>query len=294
MDLQNIRCFVAAATAPTFAAAARSVALSPASFSERVKALEDALDVDLFVQHGRRKVPSSDGERLLPTARAILRDVDGLRALAWSEETTAPWALTLGTRFELGLSWLVPLLGVLEQEVPQRCIHLAFGDTRELMRRLGDDVDAVVTSARLAGERLVTVPLHPEHYAFVGSAALLRRLPLRQARDAPQHTLIDADPGLPLFRYFLDATPASETWSFQRTSWLGSIAAIRARVLDGAGVAVLPRSIIAADLRQRRLRALLPRRALLHDHFRLVWRQGHPRDLELRTLAHRLSRAPLR
>jgi DNA-binding transcriptional LysR family regulator len=270
------------------------VALSPASLSERVKALEDALDVDLFVQQGRRKVLGPDGERLLPRARAILRDVEGLRALAWSEEATAPWALTLGTRFELGLSWLVPLLGRLEQEVPARTIHLAFGDTRELMRRLGDDVDAVVTSARLAGERLVTVPLHPEQYAFVGSAALLRRVPLRQARDATRHTLIDADAGLPLLRYFLDATPANEAWSFQRTVYLGSIAAIRARVLEGAGVAVLPRSIIATDLRQRRLRVLVPRRALSHDYFRLVWRQGHPRDLELRGLAERLARAPLR
>jgi DNA-binding transcriptional LysR family regulator len=65
-------------------------------------------------------------------------------------------------------------------------------------------------------------------------------------------------------------------------------------VLEGAGVAVLPRSIIATDLRQRRLRVLVPRRALSHDYFRLVWRQGHPRDLELRGLAERLARAPLR
>ncbi len=297
-DIGDLRCFVAAATSATFAAAARAVSLAPTSLSGRIKALEDALDVDLFVKRGRKKVLTPEGERLLPVARRIVADVDGLRALAWDDGRVEPYALTLGTRFELGLSWLVPLLSTLEREQPERTLHLAFGDSGDLIDRVvNGDVDAVVTSARLIG-RLRTATLHAEHYVFVGARALVKKSPLRGPADAPRHTLIDAAPELPLFRYVVDAAPpgraAADVWSFAGVLHLGAISAIRARVLEGRGVAVLPRYLVADDLKKQRLVVLCPRRAVKSDAFRLAWREGHPREVELRALAARLARAPLR
>lgn len=294
MDLTNLRCFVAAATSTSFGAAARVVALAPTSLSGRLKALEESLGVDLFAKQGRKRRLTPDGERLLPVAQRILRDVDALPALVAAAPTQAPYALTIGTRFELGVSWLVPLLDALEDEAPERLLHLAFGNTPDLMRRLGDDVDAVVTSARVAGERLASVPLHEERYAFVASPRLLKGTPLRRAGDASAHTLFDADSSLPLTRYFLDVSPAGEVWSFRRVQHLSSIAAIHARVRAGRGVAVLPRYLVEADLRARRLAVVLPRRVLARDRFRLLWRAGHPREDALRALAARLAAASLR
>jgi LysR family glycine cleavage system transcriptional activator len=64
--------------------------------------------------------------------------------------------------------------------------------------------------------------------------------------------------------------------------------------MEGAGVAVLPRYFVAGDLRARRLREPLPKARLLDDHFRLIWRAGHPREADLRALAHDLRQRPLR
>jgi DNA-binding transcriptional LysR family regulator len=100
-------------------------------------------------------------------------------------------------------------------------------------------------------------------------------------------------PDLPLFRYFQDARPAGETWAFAGNEFVGTIAAVRYRVLEGAGVAVLPRYFVGGDLHRKRLKEPLPRTTLLHDHFRLIWRAGHQRDTEIRALAAELRALPL-
>ena len=80
---------------------------------------------------------------------------------------------------------------------------------------------------------IVSVPLHPEEYAFVGA-------PGTEFADASDHTLCDLAPDLPLFRYLLDRV-GGPTWPFRHREYLGGIAAVKWRVLHGAGVAVLPR-----------------------------------------------------
>jgi LysR family transcriptional regulator, glycine cleavage system transcriptional activator len=69
---------------------------------------------------------------------------------------------------------------------------------------------------------------------------------------------------------------------------------VKHRLLEDAGVAVLPRYFAASDIKTRALREPLPRATLLDDHFRLIWRAGHPREPELRALAVELRQHPLR
>jgi LysR family transcriptional regulator, glycine cleavage system transcriptional activator len=149
-----------------------------------------------------------------------------------------------------------------------------------------------VTSARLALADVRYAALHEERYVFVGARSLDRRL--AQPEDASHHTLLDVHPDLPLFRYFLDAAPTSAVWAFSRVEHLGAIAAIRHRVLEGAGVAVLPHYFVREDLRKERMRVLLPRVRLAADYFRLVWRAGNPREPEISALADELRKLPLR
>ena len=170
-----------------------------------------------------------------------------------------------------------------------------FGDSPDLLARVRNGLlDCAVTSARLTSAGIAYETLHPENYVFVGSSSLLRKRPFSHAEDAPQHVLVDATPDLPLFRYLLDALGRRDTWPFANAEYLGTIGAIRLRLLQGTGVAVLPHYFVARDIKARRLKRLLPRVDLQQDAFRLVWRSGHPRENELRALAADLARVPLR
>ena len=294
-NLESLRCFEAAARCLSFRTAARRVALSPAAFSDRIRRLEEELGVSLFDRTTRRVALTPAGVRLLPQAQRCLTEAERCREVAGDTEVRAPYALRIGTRFELGLSWLVPALGGLRLAHPERTLHVAFGDSDDLLGRLyRGEIDAAITSARVTRPGLDSASLHPESYAFVGARERLVGEPLRGAADAPRHTLLDTMPDLPLFRYFRDARPAQEMWAFQALEFLGTIAAIRHRVLEGAGVAVLPRSLIEGDLHRDALVELLPETRMAEDRFRLLWLQGNPQSEPLRVLAGELLEVPLR
>lgn len=286
-DLDSLRCFVAAVHHQSFRAAAAAVALSPSAFSARIRQLEDTVGGPLFERTTRRVRLTPAGERLVPHARACIDDARRCIEAARAGDAPLPWSLWLGTRFELGLSWLVPALDALHAAAPERTLHVYFGSDAELLRQVETgSVDAIISSVRLAGE-LSYALLHEEQYAFVSA----RALPDREAIQ--REPLVDAGPGLPLFRYLLDARPPEEDWRFARTEFLGTIAAIRHRVLHGAGVAVLPRYFVTPDLAAGRLVELLPDVRPRSDHFRLVWKANHPREEALRTLAEALRAIPL-
>jgi len=293
-DIESLRCLVAAADHPSFRAAARNVALSPAAFGDRIKRLEELLAARLFERTTRRVTLTLEGERLLPEARACLQLAQRCVEVVRDPAEAAPFELTLGTRFELGMSWLTPALPDLEREHPERHLHLSFGDTPALLEQLRQgSVDAVVSSARITSVGLDYARLHEEQYVFVAKKQLAAKVPLRRREHCAQHTLLELNRELPLFRYFLDARAGDEVWAFRRVKYLGSIGPVRAQVLDGAGVAVLPLYFVRDALRRGRLVRLMPRVTLPSDCFRLIWRTGHPRSRELHELAGTLSRRPL-
>lgn len=292
LELRGLRHFELAATTLNFRAAAGRAHLSPAAFSESIHRLELTLGVVLFDRSTRSVRLSAAGARLLPSAQATLASARALRAAAGGAKRA--WELTLGTRAELGLSWLTPALDTLAAADPRRTIHLAVGDSGPMVEALrAGQLDALVSSARLDAEELVSVPLHPEAYRFVGAPALLEAAPLQGVEDAARHHLLDIGPGLPLFRYLLDAV-GGPVWPFQGRAYLGGIGAVRARALAGRGVAVLPEYLIRGDLSSGDLVELLPDRRPSEDTFRLVWRSGHPRAAALLRLAEELRALPLR
>jgi LysR family transcriptional regulator, glycine cleavage system transcriptional activator len=293
LDLESLRCFVHAAAQLSFRVAAKACALSPAAFGDRIRRLEDDLGAPLFERTTRKVTLTAAGERLLPQARRCLDEAERCRAAVTSDEK-APYELTLGTRFELGLSWVVPALEQLEKRSPERRLHLHFGDTDLLPRVLRGELSGAITSARLTSPGLSFARLHEEEYVLVAASGLAKRAPFAVPSDAARHTLLDVHPDLPLFRYFLDTRSGREVWQFDAVQHLGAIAAVRARVREGAGIAVLPHYFVRQDLERKRLVRLMLKTKLPSDWFRLVWRSGHAREAELRQVASELCELPLR
>ncbi|MGM0574345.1 MAG: LysR family transcriptional regulator [Myxococcota bacterium] len=294
-DPDTLRCFEAAATKPTFRAAAERVHLSPAAFSGRIRQLESLLDVTLFERTTRRVVLTAAGRRLLPHVRRALRELARCGEVARDEDARVPFTLVLGTRYELGMSWLVPAIADLRESRPERKLELYFADSPDLLRRVAlGRLDAMISSARLVDAGLAYALLHEERYVLVASPDLLEARPLAGPEDAPRHVLLDIHRDLPLFRYFQDARSGQERWAFADSELLGTIGPVRHRVLEGAGVAVLPRYFVQPDLDAGRLREVFPDTEPERDWFRLVWREGHPLDDELRALAGELAERPLK
>jgi len=293
LDFLSLECFLLAARHLNFRSAARIVSLSPTAFGQRIAGLERELGGRLFERTTRRVTLTECGTRAVPLVLQLLTDLEGLKREMTSDKI-APYSLTVGTRFELGLSWITPSLKALAKVCPERSLHLSFGDGEDMVDRVRNfQVDASVTSSRKLPPGAQYATLHQEEYVFVSRKSLVNKIPLSKAKDAANHTLIDIDGELPLFRYFLDGQGGKNPWTFQRVEMLGTIAAIKQRVLEGEGVAVLPKYFVNDDLKRKRLIRILPKETLKSDAFRLVWLGDHPRQEALLQLAEDLRALPL-
>ncbi len=291
-SLESLRCFVAGARLLHFNAAAKSVALTPAAFGQRIKQLEDNLGVALFERTTRKVSLTDAGLRLVPAAeRALASAADCARAVKGMDGLPEA-EITVGTRHELGLSWIVPQLDRVAKKHPTLTTHLYFGSGLDLLLRVRTmEIDCALTSTRFSDPKLHEIRLHREDYVLVGARALLAEMPLRAADQARNHTLLDISAELPLLRYVRDA---GVDLKFARVVRLGTIAAMRARALEGAGVAVLPKYFVQPDLDEKRLARALPKLTLAHDYFRLVFRADDPRRVIYEGLAKTLCEVPLR
>lgn len=293
-SIESLRCFVAAARLLNFRAAARSVALTPAAFGQRIAKLEDDVGVRLFRRTTRSVALTEAGLAFRPFAEQTLSLAGECVRAARGEVGPPPMDLTIGTRHELGMSWVLPQLDALAKAFPTLDLNLYFGSGPDLLLRVRTmEIDCAVTSSRFADPKLDSVRLHPEKYVFVGATALLDELPFRSAEHAAKHTLLDATPELPLFRYLRDAPGGGDRFPFARVVKLGGIEAIRQRVASKQGVAVLPEYLVKKDLAARRFRRILPSVSPLEDWFRLVFRTDDARRSIYERLASKMLESPL-
>lgn len=159
---------------------------------------------------------------------------------------------------------------------------------------LSQELDAAISSLRSVTPGLDHVVLHREDYVLVGAPGCLETHPVDAVADLGAHVLVDIGPALPLYSYWVAGLRSARRPEFRALRWMGTLDAIRAWVVEGRGVAVLPAYRIQADLAAGRLVRLLPEIDAEHDHFRLWYRRGDPRTGLLSSVAEVLRAAPLR
>ncbi len=244
-------------------------------------------------QRSRRGVSLTlRGEALLPLAAAAVEAA----FLVVEESAPASFAgeLVIGTRHELGMSWLVPIVARLMPVHPRLNIHLHFAAGSDLLLRVRTgEVACAVSSARLTDPKLDAFNLHKERYVFVASPALLKQQPLRHIDDVANHRLYDISSDLPLFRYWRDAAGGIDSVHFSSVSYFGTIAAIREMVVRGHGLAVLPEYYVRSELQKKRLVRVLTSIKPRDDQFRLVFRKLDSRRSLFQWLCDELRKQPL-
>lgn len=260
VSLDDLRFYVAVVRHGGYAAAARALGLSTSRLSRHVDALERHLGVRLLQRSTRRFRVTPVGERLARHAEAMLSEASAaLEAIA--EATAHPRGrLRVACPIAIAETLLAPILpGFLERhpevrielEVSNRRVDVLAegfdcalrvrsqpsGEDGLVMRRFAELEELLVASpsyCAAAGrpERPEALTGHP--FLGFGTAGDTARLEL-QAADGRRQSI--------------ELRPRLSTAAF---------AALRAAALAGLGIALLPASVVAADLEQGRLVRVLP------------------------------------
>jgi len=286
LSMENLVCFLAAAEHLNFRKAAEQMAITPAAFGQRIKQLERQLGCVLFQRTSRSVRLSLEGTRLLPKAKSAYREMMACKKALYPGEQM-DIHLLLGTRFELGLSWVLPSLLTFQKEYPHFKLDFYFGSGPDILKQLKEQkVHGIITSAPQSSSTWSSAFLHEENYVFVGSKKLLKKEPFRNPCDAIRHTLLDIDATLPLTRYM---TSVMGNMEFGEIRLCGTGAAVEYMVQEGLGVAVLPEYM----LQKGTLHNIFPKQKLLTDSFRLLYKADSIFREPLQQIADYLKACPL-
>lgn len=255
MESRQLRHFLAACEARSFAGAAIELGLTQQAVSKSVQALEQRLGVTLFERGGRRLQPTADAELLLPHARVIAAEMDGLR-LALADRAQGEPALRIGVG-PSAAGLVAGAVATLLAERPRLRCRVVEGTARSLSGelvagrldlmvavRLTDQIDPLLAErplgavdyAVLAGQRHPLAAAPPEALAGLAQAEWLFGADLGDVRDAVDASFRAA--GLP--------PPRSRV----ETASLGLLLALLDR---GRHLTILPAPMAEAHIRAGRL-----------------------------------------
>jgi DNA-binding transcriptional LysR family regulator len=242
-QLPNLETFAKAAELTSFTGAARVLGLTQAAVSQRIQALEGALDVSLFQRRAGRVTLTEAGQRLYGYAERILalhreaiQDVAGHKSPLKGE-------LSLAASSVPGEHLLPELLAAFGSRCPHIQVRATVTDSQSVLRQVEHgEANVGLVGGKLDNPDLEFRPFASDRLVLVVPAAHAwgrrRRVPLAQLADQP---LILREPGSGS-RWCLERALAQAGKSLRdlRVALeLGSNEGIKEAVLRGLGIAFL-------------------------------------------------------
>jgi DNA-binding transcriptional LysR family regulator len=253
-DFEAWAIFAAVVEHRSFSAAARALGLSKATVSKAVTRLEAHLGASLFHRTSRALTLTEIGRSLAPRARRILDEAVCAEEEA-SDAASAPKGLVrLAAPMTFGLERVAPAIAEFLGDNPGITIDLCLDDRRIDLVEQG--VDVALRIAQLPDSSLRARRLKPIRAHVVASAAYFcaHGRPSHPAEHAENRCLWYANSEVWRF-----TGPGGEQVSVKPEGPLRSSSgeAMLPALRAGLGITVLPDFIVAADLEERRLEAVL-------------------------------------
>src|ERR1700704_1374702 len=283
VDLQVFKCVV---DEGGIIKAARKLHRVPSSVTTRVKQLETSLGVTLFHRDRQRLHLSPTGELLLAYAERLIQLSDEARAVVSGGMPQG--ALKLGALESTTASRLPRILADFHRRYPEVRLELTTGTNDDLMTKVADRrLDAAFTAEPPAARVLEHIPVFAERLIVITNTD---HPPIRRARDVEGASLIAFPEGC-AYRRVLQRWLGRESLATLRVLEFNSYHAIVACVSSGAGIALVPESVLDTMPHTPVLRHAIPK-AQANITTPLVWRHGEisPSVLALRTLIVSLSK----
>jgi DNA-binding transcriptional LysR family regulator len=237
VDLRYLQSFVAVVEFGSLAEAARRLDLTPAAIAARIHELELDLGSPLIKRAGRSVRPTEAGVKILDRARAVLRDVRDLRAVAGDGKSLGE--LRLGVFVSAMISVLPPVLKGLYARHPELNVFVELGHSVDLCRQVSAgalDAAIVVEPQFVLGKNCDWRSLVEEPLVVVAPAALA---------GADPHQLLRTEPFIRYDRSVLGGQVVDRYLRDQgirphQRLEIDGLMAIAALVAQGLGVALLP------------------------------------------------------
>jgi DNA-binding transcriptional LysR family regulator len=257
-DLNLLRTFVRIAEAGSISAAARSLHTTQPTLSRQLQQLESLLDAPLVQRDSHRMSLTAAGQRMLVDAREILDHVQAATLRANGEQSAPRGHLRVVTTIDMGQYHVAPLLARLREQCPQLTAEMHV--TNRPVKFVEEGFDCGVLVGAITDDTLVAKRLLENPRVLVAAPELVKKLGMP---EKPGDLKAWPWVGLLGAHFLIDNSVPftnggkTETVNFDAALRLDGVTSMRAALLAGAGVAVLPlfmvREAVAAGTLQRLL-----------------------------------------
>ena len=280
-SLSGISMFVAVAETRSFTRTANQLGISASAVGKSIARMEERLAVRLFHRSTRAITLTPEGVLFLERCRRILSEVDAAEAELSELSGTPRGRLRVSTPQLTSL--IMPTLIGFMQHYPDIALDI---DLSERMVDIIDDgYDAVIRTGTPNDSRLSARRIGSCRQLVLASPGYLA------AHGTPTHPRELAHHACLLHRF--PATGRIERWPFMGADGepepilnarltCSTIEAIRHAVLEGEGIAFLPTFIVADELRDGRLVALLEEHMDQNVTFTMLWPSSRHASPKLR------------
>ncbi|MDU0201584.1 LysR family transcriptional regulator [Paenibacillus sp. MAH-36] len=255
MDLTYFRTFREVARRKSFTKAAEELGYAQSSITMQIQKLEREYGVPLFERFGRQLRLTSPGESLLKLAVQMLDLYDQSKEMVASQVTGT---LTIGTINSLAAYYLPPYLQALKQLYPGLNIQLYPDSEASLMTKVREgDYDLGLLLDRYPAEPLLTCTKIKEEPLLLVAPLThpLTQLDRIELSDLQQTEFIVTEESC-IYRGMFEKLLKDHAIPLQIGFELGNLEAIKQCVMNGLGIALLPRIVVQSELEQKRLVSL--------------------------------------
>ena len=270
MELTELRIFKAVAEHGGITRAAAALNRVQSNVTTRVKQLEERLGARLFHRQGRRLVLSSEGRLLLDYADRLLRL--SAEAQAALKGHVPQGVLKIGALESTAATRLPAVLARYHRDYPAVRLELATATTGALVDKvLREELEAAFVAEPFSAGGLQTRHVFTEELVLITARNHPR---VASPGDLASRTVLAFPTGCS-YRRRLEHWLGRAHLAAERVMEYGSYHAIVACAAAGAGIAVVPKSVLRATGMEAQvaLHPLPPK--IAQAKTMLVWRRGH-------------------
>lgn len=270
-NLEDLRAFCLAVDLGTITAAARALGEAKGSVSRRLSRLEGQMGVALLRRGPRRVTPTEDGLAYRARLARVLELLDDAHAELRDAQGKPRGRIRITAPSDFALAVLAPIVASFMERHPEVVIDLLASEQRLDFESERIDL-AFRATASLEDSSLVAQKLFEVQGRLFASPRYNRGSLPKRASELPAHRILAAPiHARSLVLHRVDR-PSEVLPPLAISARASDFALARELALSGAGIALLPAELVARDVEQERLVAVLPEWRLFRGWIFLVHR----------------------
>lgn len=252
VTLDQLRAFDRVVKLGTFHAAAIALHITQPSVSTRIKELEAALDVQLFVRNGPRIRMTAEGRALVAYAEQMLETSDAM-AVRFQSRSPLKSVLRIGMNESFALNSFIDMMKRLELYYPDIQTSVFIGDTGTLSQKLNErQLDIAIVSEPVVDSHVTRLYLGENEFGWFAPYGAAYARDEMSAKALAEHPLILSGPNGLLYatanNWF-----AKNAISPKRLTTCNNIWITVQVVTQGLAVGLLPTRVVRLEVESRRI-----------------------------------------